>query len=219
MTSLIYFGKSKRKGKKYMAVFKNPTKTIHFGSDVSQTYTEGATKTKRENYIKRHKVNENWDKLNAGSLSRFVLWGDSTKVSTNLKSFLKKFKIKDERIQSKYVPASLSDADKEKQIKSIIKQKDRPKLKSFKSKRSSWAEMFEKRYKTKINDIDFIDKNILDKKGIIKVLNKGMGAYYSSGSRPNQTPASWSLARLASVIMGGPARRVDKKIWEEHKKI
>jgi hypothetical protein len=79
--------------------------------------------------------------------------------------------------------------------------------------------MFEKRYKTKINDIDFIDKNILDKKGIIKVLNKGMGAYYSSGSRPNQTPASWSLARLASVIMGGPARRVDKKIWEEHKKI
>jgi hypothetical protein len=136
-----------------------------------------------------------------------------------LKSFLKKFKIKDKRIQSKYVPASLSDADKEKQIKSIIKQKDRPKLKSFKSKRSSWAEMFEKRYKTKINDIDFIDKNILDKKGIIKVLNKGMGAYYSSGSRPNQTPASWSLARLASVIMGGPARRVDKKIWEEHKKI
>ena len=45
-----------------------------------------------------------------------------------------------------------------------------------------------------------------------------MGAYYSSGSRPNQTPFSWGNARLASVIMGGPARKIDKKIWEKNKK-
>ena len=44
-----------------------------------------------------------------------------------------------------------------------------------------------------------------------------MGAYYSSGSRPNQTPYSWGMARLYSVIMGGSARRVDKKIWDKYK--
>ena len=44
-----------------------------------------------------------------------------------------------------------------------------------------------------------------------------MGAYYSSGSRPNQTPTSWGLARLASVILNGPARRIDKTIWDKYK--
>ena len=49
------------------------------------------------------------------------------------------------------------------------------------------------------------------------VKKKGMGAYYSSGSRPNQTPTSWGLARLASVILNGPARRIDKNIWNKYK--
>ena len=48
-------------------------------------------------------------------------------------------------------------------------------------------------------------------------IKKGMGAYFSSGSRPNQTPQSWSYARLASVIMGGAARKSDKKIWDKYK--
>ena len=48
-------------------------------------------------------------------------------------------------------------------------------------------------------------------------MDKGFGAYFSSGSRPNQTPMSWSLARLASVIVGGPARKVDKSIWDKYK--
>ena len=46
-----------------------------------------------------------------------------------------------------------------------------------------------------------------------------MAAYYTSGSRPNQSKESWAFARLASVIMDGPARKVDKKIWENYKKI
>ena len=51
-----------------------------------------------------------------------------------------------------------------------------------------------------------------------KILSKGRGAYYSSGSRPNQTADSWARARLASVIMGGKARQVDKEIWEKYKR-
>jgi hypothetical protein len=44
------------------------------------------------------------------------------------------------------------------------------------------------------------------------ILRKGRGAYYSSGSRPNQTAESWARARLASAITHGKASLVDKDI-------
>ena len=61
-------------------------------------------------------------------------------------------------------------------------------------------------------DVLFIDKHFITKTGIQKILDKGMGAYYTQGSRPNQTKESWSYARLASVILYGPAFRIDKDI-------
>jgi len=45
-----------------------------------------------------------------------------------------------------------------------------------------------------------------------QIVRKGQGAYYSSGSRPNQTPHSWGLARLASSVTGGKAAAVDYDI-------
>ena len=45
-------------------------------------------------------------------------------------------------------------------------------------------------------------------------MNKGRGAYYSSGSRPNQSAESWGLARLASAITGGNASKIDYGILE-----
>ncbi len=122
------------------------------------------------------------------------------------------------KIPKEYVPKSLTPEDRKKQIKSIKEGKDRPKVDSFKSKRSSWAVKFEKKYGTKITDDDFISKNIISKTGINKILSKGRGAYYTSGSRPNQTADSWARARLASVIMGGAARKVDQKLWDQYKK-
>jgi hypothetical protein len=50
-----------------------------------------------------------------------------------------------------------------------------------------------------------------------RVIKKGKGAYYSSGSRPNQTAHSWAYARLASVLMNGPARKYDNIIWIKYK--
>ena len=44
------------------------------------------------------------------------------------------------------------------------------------------------------------------------VLAKGMAAYYSSGSRPGQTPSSWAHARLASVLLGRGACKIDQHI-------
>jgi len=121
------------------------------------------------------------------------------------------------KIPKKYIPKSLTPEDKKKQIKSIKEKTDRPKVKSFTSKRSSLVEKFEKKYGTKINDFKFISKNIIKQKGIDEIMSKGRGAYYSSGSRPNQTSTSWALARLAGVIMNSPARKVDMKIWEKYK--
>ena len=53
------------------------------------------------------------------------------------------------------------------------------------------------------------------KKCLKKIVKKGMGAYYSSGSRPNQNAHSWAYARLASTLMKSKAYRVDKHILDE----
>ena len=121
-------------------------------------------------------------------------------------------------LPKKYVPASLTKEDREKQVKSIKEGTKRPKVESFKSRRSKFVVAFEKKYGTKITDDKFISKNIISQKGIDEILDKGRGAYFSGGSRPNQTPESWSRARLASVIMNGKARQVDIKIWNKYKK-
>jgi hypothetical protein len=51
--------------------------------------------------------------------------------------------------------------------------------------------------------------------GLRQIVKKGQGAYYSSGSRPNQSGHSWGRARLASSITGGKAAAVDFHILEK----
>lgn len=85
---------STRSDKKYMIKFQDPDKTIHFGSKNSETYLDHEDKIKRANYIARHSVRENWQEVNAGSLSKFLLWGETTDLKTNLKAYLKRFNIK-----------------------------------------------------------------------------------------------------------------------------
>lgn len=125
------------------------------------------------------------------------------------------------RGESRMVPKSyvegLRGYERRKQIKSIFEGKPRPKVKGFKSERSTWVKKFEDKYGTKINDKEFITKNIISETGREMIIRKGKGAFFSSGSKPNQTPFSWGLARLASVIMGGNARKVDKDIWEKYR--
>jgi hypothetical protein len=65
-------------------------KKIAFGSKTSVTYASGATEKTKENYIKRHQVNEDWSKINAGSLSRYVLWSKKS-IPEGVKEFKKHF--------------------------------------------------------------------------------------------------------------------------------
>ena len=120
------------------------------------------------------------------------------------------------KINPKYVPKGLTQSDRKKQIKSIKEGTDRPKV-NYKTKRSSWVVKFEKKYNRKITDLDWISKNLLKRNGINKVLAKGSAAYYNSGSRPNVSVFQWKYARLGSVLLNGPARRVDKNEWEKYK--
>jgi len=122
-------------------------------------------------------------------------------------------------LNKKYVPKSLTPADKKKQVASIRKGTDRPKLKSAPPpKRSSHVVKFEKRYGKKITDDAWISANLLSREGIKQILSKGRGAYYSAGSRPNVSAAQWARARLASALTGGGAAKVDSAILKKYKK-
>ena len=89
----ISLKKSNKPNKKLVITFSEPDLTIHFGSKNSSTFLDHHDKIKRSNYLKRHKVNEDWNQVNAGSLSAYILWGDSSDLYQNLINYLDKFKI------------------------------------------------------------------------------------------------------------------------------
>jgi hypothetical protein len=132
-------------------------------------------------------------------------------------------------LPKKYVPQSLSKSDKAKQTKDIketskkykegkkLTKEDfsRPKV-DMPERKSSYVEKFKDKYDMKVS-IPAISKRFgISEAGLRKVFDKGVAAFLSSGSRPNQTASSWAYARVASVLMGGPAREVDKEIVKEY---
>jgi hypothetical protein len=92
----------------------------------------------------------------------------------------------------------------------------RRKVKTFPTKKSDHIIRAERVY-----GIDHIvPSRVLAKKtgcsinALSKIERKGQGAYFSSGSRPNQTAHSWGRARLASAITGGKSAAVDFSILD-----
>ena len=126
----------------------------------------------------------------------------------------------------KYLPKLLSKRDKKRQRLALIKSRKeyrkgkyvhREPLKSFKTKKSQHILNAERIYKIKNLAINsgLIKKTGCTRKALNKIVKKGQGAYYSSGSRPNQTAHSWGIARLASSISGGKAAAIDYNILFE----
>ena len=123
----------------------------------------------------------------------------------------------------KYIPKRLTKQDKKRQARQLKKSRTaykkgkylhRKPVKSFASKRSHHIVNAERIYK--INSLavnnELSKKTGCSKQALNQIIKKGQGAYYSSGSRPNQTPHSWGVARLASSITGGKAAAVDYNI-------
>ena len=130
------------------------------------------------------------------------------------------------KINLKYVPNRLSKRDRKKQSGQLKKSRrlykkgmyyTRSKVASFKSKKSPHVIKAEKIYHVnKIGATNELAKATgCSKKALGKIINKGAGAYYSSGSRPNQSAQSWGIARLASAITSGKAAAVDYNILEK----
>lgn len=135
-------------------------------------------------------------------------------------------KIQDYLVPQRYVPRTLSKNDKIKQKKLLNRSRKlykkgvyflRPKVKSFKNKKSPHIENATRLYKvdSMVPSAELVKKTKCSKKALEKIVNKGRGAYYSSGSRPNQTPDSWGYARLASSLTGGPASKIDYHILKD----
>jgi hypothetical protein len=129
-------------------------------------------------------------------------------------------------IPKRYIPFTLSRKDKIKQKNMILKSRKmyrsknfftRKRVSSFKSKPSKHIINAKRIYN--INKIspsrELSKKTGCSLPALNQIVKKGEGAYYSSGSRPNQTPQSWGLARLASAITGGKASKVDFNILEK----
>eukprot|EP00466_Bigelowiella_natans_P012651 jgi/Bigna1/68560/fgenesh1_pg.6_\ len=119
-------------------------------------------------------------------------------------------------INEKHVPKSLSKKDGEKQTESIFHGRNRPKLRSFKSKKSKWTQKADKCFKGDASSSNVTEVLDVPLKSSREIVNKGKGAHCSGGSRPNQSAESWSRARLCSVLFGGPSRNIDKKMVDKH---
>ena len=129
-------------------------------------------------------------------------------------------------VPQRYIPKILSKKDKKKQKENLRKSRklykkgkyfERPKVKTFKSRKSNHLRRAEEIYKIdKISpSAELARKTKCKRSALEKIVNKGRGAYFSSGSRPNQTGESWGLARLASSISGGNASIYDFHVLKE----
>ena len=130
------------------------------------------------------------------------------------------------KIPQRYIPRHLTRKDKSIVRKNLTRSRNmykknkyfvRPKVKSFKSRKSNHLNRLKKIYgvDNASPSKELAKKTKCSVDALKKIVKKGEGAYLSSGSRPNQTPHSWGLARLASSLTGGNASVVDYHVLEE----
>jgi DNA-binding Xre family transcriptional regulator len=130
------------------------------------------------------------------------------------------------KITLRYLPRSLTKKDRILQANELKKSRKlykkssyytRRKVSSYPVKKSQHIINAEKMYHVKkigaTKELSL--KTGCSRAALAKIINKGEGAYFSSGSRPNQTAQSWGNARLASAITAGKAAAVDYSILEK----
>jgi hypothetical protein len=129
-------------------------------------------------------------------------------------------------ITLRYLPNRLTRKDKKRQYNMLLKSRrlykkgkyfTRKDVASFKSKTSGHVTHAKRVYGVeKIGVTNELSKKTgCSKDALSEIVRKGEGAYYSSGSRPNQNAQSWGIARLASAITSGKAAAVDYSILEK----
>ena len=99
---------SQAKNKRFVAVFtdeKGKSKKVNFGLknpkigtyiDTGSRPAREGDKVMRKNYIARHEATEKKfysDPMRPATLSRFILWGDSTSLKQNIDNYKKKYNL------------------------------------------------------------------------------------------------------------------------------
>jgi hypothetical protein len=132
---------------------------------------------------------------------------------------------KTKTVPKRYIPKGLTKKDKKKQREMLKKSRKlynqgkyftRKKVTSFKNKESPHIKKAKKIFKVEsiYPSKELAKKTLCNIQSLREIVKKGEGAYFSSGSRPNQSAQSWGIARLASSITGGKASAVDYNILE-----
>ena len=88
----IKIAKSTRPDKKQMAVANG--KTVHFGQKGASDYTQHKDAARKDAYIAKHAVTENWTRsgmLTPGFLSRHLLWNKTT-LAASIADLYKRYK-------------------------------------------------------------------------------------------------------------------------------
>lgn len=76
-----------------LEISSNKLYKIKFGAQGYDDYTISKNNKKKEDYILRHRVREDWsDPLKAGTLSRFLLWNKPT-LRESLNDYKERFNI------------------------------------------------------------------------------------------------------------------------------
>jgi hypothetical protein len=81
--------------KRYIAKFEHRSngsqKNIKFGAKRYSNYTIHKNKKRKENYLNRHRSNEDWtNPLTPGALSRWILWNKPS-LNASKRDFVKRF--------------------------------------------------------------------------------------------------------------------------------
>lgn len=130
------------------------------------------------------------------------------------------------RFPVRYLPRGLSRKDKITQRNMLLKSRrlykkhqyyTRKQVPSYPHKRSKHILRAQKIYNVPNMSVnqELARKTGCTVRALRQIVKKGEGAYYSSGSRPNQTAQSWGIARLASALTAGRAATIDYDILEK----
>lgn len=163
-------------------------------------------------------------KQNMGNINQTSKTKSKTKSKTNTKTNLKTKK--NIKVPYRYLPNSITKKDKERYSREIRKSRKlykrgiyykRKQIKSYKNRKSDHVSRAKRMYN--IDSIkpsrELARKTGCSLKALKEIDRKGRGAMFASGSRPNQTASSWSIARVASAITGGKSAAVDYHILEK----
>ena len=130
------------------------------------------------------------------------------------------------RVPLRYLPKQITNRDKKRQSQMLSRSRKmykqhkyytRKPIASFQSKPSNHITRARKIYGVQriVPGRELSEATGCSVDALNAIVKKGEGAYFSSGSRPNQTAHSWGYARLASAITAGKSAAVDFAILDK----